>query len=41
MKKTMIIIATCVLGLSVVVSSCKSKKSEEKNGNQKRDAAES
>ena len=26
----MIIIATCVLGLSVVVSSCKSKKSEEK-----------
>lgn len=30
MKKTMIIIATCVLGLSVVVSSCKSKKSEEK-----------
>lgn len=30
MKKTMIIIATCVLSLSVVVSSCKSKKSEEK-----------
>lgn len=30
MKKTMIIIATCVIGLSVVVSSCKSKKTEEK-----------
>lgn len=30
MKKTMIIIATCVLSLSVVVSSCKSKKTEEK-----------
>jgi hypothetical protein len=30
MKKTMIIIATCVLSLSVVLSACKSKKTEEK-----------
>ena len=30
MKKTMIIIATCVLSLSVVLSACKSKKNEEK-----------
>ncbi len=30
MRKTMIIIATCVLSLSVVLSACKSKKNEEK-----------
>lgn len=30
MKKTMIVIATCVLSLSVVLSACKSKKTEEK-----------
>ena len=30
MKKTMIVIATCVLSMSVVFSACKSKKTEEK-----------